>query len=105
MHDTKDFDLFPDPARDKEKFKQQIADAIGRRNPELRMSEVRSAVDEHYENMLSRAVVTRHIPSLVENELRRELRLRSDENLSDTPHVEVMDFDGLELNPYILVEH
>lgn len=105
MHGIKDIDLFPDPARDKEKFKQQISEAISRRNPGVRMSEVRSAVNEHYENMLSHAVVTRHIPSLVENELRRELRLRADEDLSDPQPVETLDFDGLEINPFIHVDH
>ena len=68
--------LAPDPARDKDKFKRQIAAVLGRRNPDMDAAEVRMIVDTYYEDMLRHAEITMHVPSLIVNELNAMFRRR-----------------------------
>lgn len=63
-----------DPAMDKEKLEARIAHSIEDQVPGLDEREVEQAVKEKYEELLGRAKVKQHVPTLTEGEVRAKFR-------------------------------
>lgn len=58
-----------DTCQDKEKYKERIAESIGKRLPDAEMSEIKKAIDQTYEYWLLHSHVKQHIPTITEHKI------------------------------------
>ena len=72
--DGKKSKLFLDTLKDKEKFKEQILNTIYEQLRKAKREEVKKAVDNRYEKLKESASVRRHIPSIIEGQIKSEFR-------------------------------
>lgn len=74
MSDFNNESLFVDPEKDKLKIEERIIAKIEEMLPEADHDEVVAAVEADYEELLAEAKVKIHIPTLVENVAKQDVK-------------------------------